>query len=162
MSHAGRNIAIRRLGPPDAAHLEAHCLRLEPNNARDLFGAPAEPVAVRRHVAGIDFRRDIVLAGLGLGGNIRATAHICVDSGCRWASLLLAREHRHVPAEHWSDIIRSAVNMARNASIGWLSVVSLGYDAETRDVLKAIGFDLEADAEGTIGELCLARARDQQ
>jgi hypothetical protein len=154
-----RNIAIRRLGLLDAAHLEAHCLRLESHNARDLFGAPPEPVAVRRHVAGIDFRRDIVLAGLGLGGNIRATAHICVDSGCRWAELLLAREHRYVPAEHWSDIIRSAVDMARNASIGWLSVASLGYDAETREVLEAVGFELEGD-EGTIGELCLTGARN--
>ena len=161
MWHANK-IAIRRLGPLDAAHLQAHCLRLEPRNALDLFGAPPGPVTVKRHVAGIDFRRDIVLAGLGLGGDIRATAHICMDGGCRWAALLLAREHKHVRAEHWKDIICSAVDMARKASIGWLSLVSLGYDAETRDVLKAVGFNLEADAEGTIGELCLARARTYQ
>lgn len=159
MWDAGANIAIRRLGPLDAAQLEAHCLRLDPHNALDLFGAPPEPFSVKRHVAGIDFARDIVLAGLEPGGSVRATAHICVNSDCRWAALLLARERSHISAEHWEHIICSAVDMARNASICWLSLVSLGYDVETRGVLKAIGFELEGD-EGTIGELCLAGARN--
>jgi hypothetical protein len=159
MRNAGKPLAIRRLSLLDAAHLEAHCSRLEPHNALDLFGIPHQHVAARRYVASIDFLRDIVLAGVEPEGNIRAMAQIRVDSGSRWGALLLAREREYVSAEYWNHIIYSAVDMARNNSVRWVSVESLGYDAETRDALEGLGFHLEADADGTIGELCLTRAR---
>jgi len=152
-------LTIRRLTPVDAAQLEAHCLRLEPHDALNLFGARAVPIAVRRYLSGIDFLQDIIV-GCVEGGIVRATAHIRVDPGCRWAELLLARERSHVVATDWREMIHTGVHLARYASIGWLSVASLGYDPDTREALQALGFNLHAEEEGTIGELCLARVRN--
>jgi len=161
-SIASPAISVRRLGALDAAHLEAHCLRLAPHDALNLFGAQAEPIAVRRYLAGVDFHWDIILAGLEREGTVRATARVRTQRGSRWAELLPAREHNWVAAEQWNEIICAAVESARTASIGWLSVASLGYDPETRDALRLAGFDLQAEADGTIGELCLGHERNRR
>jgi hypothetical protein len=151
-------ITIRRLGPADATGLEAHYQRLTPYDALNLFSEQAESIAVKRYLAGIDFHRDIILAALGRDGAVRATVRIRVQRGSRWAELVPVREHDRVAPEQWKETIHAAVAAASSASIGWLSVASLGYDAETRDALKGVGFDLQAEEDGTIGELCLGHA----
>lgn len=149
--------AIRKLGPADAEALEAHCLRLAPSDALDVLGSRPGGSAARSYVAGIDFERDIVVAGFDDANVPRATARIRADAGSRCADLLVARERERTTAGQWHALVRTAVTLARDASLGWLSVSSLGYDAETRAALTAAGFVLHVDEEGTIGDLCLAR-----
>lgn len=152
------SLTIRRLGAMDAAHVEAHYRRLAPYDALNLLGAHGNPIAIKRYLAGMDFDRDIILAAFDPEGAVRATVRVRGECGSRWAELLPAREQDRIAAMDWRSVIRAAVEAARGASVGWLSVASLGYDPETRDALKLAGFDLQADEEGTVGELRLGHA----
>jgi hypothetical protein len=119
-----------------------------------LFGADS-PNAIRRYLAGVDYEEEIIFAGLDTHGLVRAAVRVRALHASRWAELFPTREARWVGAASWRGIVGAAVAAARAASIGWLSVASLGYDPETRDALEWVGFDLQAEEEGTIGELCL-------
>ena len=157
-SNPSNGIVIRRLAERDAVQLQAHCFRLDSHDALNLFSARSEQIAVKRYIAGIDFHHDIVVGGLESESVVRATARISPNSGSRWAELILARERERVGRRDWNEMIFTAVGLAREASLGWLSVTSLGYDPETRDALTSVGFALHADAHGTIGELRLRTA----
>lgn len=149
---------IRRLGPLDAVRLEAHYGRLAPYDALNVLGAYWDSTALRRCLAGIDFNYDIIMAAVDEGGVVRATARIRVGDGSRWAELVPAREQDHVAALQWRRTIHAAVEAAKNASIGWLTVTSLGFDPETRDALTIEGFEIQAHEAGAVGELRLAFA----
>ena len=146
---------IRRLRPMDMMSLEAHCSRLQPMDALYLLGALAEPLVVKRYLAGIDLGRDIVLATLDCAGAVTSTVRVRTSSGSPWAELLPAREHHRVTAEAWNGIVGAAVEAAKDAGIGWLLAVIPGHDKFTFDALRAAGFELGADEEGIVGELCL-------
>lgn len=149
---------IRRLGPLDAVRLEAHYGRLAPYDALNVLGANGDSTVLRRCLAGIDFNHDIILAAVDEGGAVRATARIRVEDGSRWAELVPAREQDRVAALQWRRTIHAAVEAAKNASIGWLTVTSLGFDPETRDALTGEGFEILAHEAGAVGELRLSFA----
>ena len=149
-------VTIRPLGHADVVPLEAHYRRLSPHDALNLFGAFAETIAIRRHIAGINFGQDIILAAVDSAGSVGATVRICARRESRWAELLVAREQDRVAAERWRSLVLAGVQAARDSSVRWLSVASLGFDPETREALTLAGFDLHAEEDGTIGELCLA------
>jgi hypothetical protein len=149
---------IARAGPKDSACLEAHLLRLTPHDAVDLLGTKADSCSVKHYLAGIDFDRDIVLAAWDGHGAAHASVRIRVQHGSRWAELLAVREREWIGAQHWRALISAGVTAAMDGSLGWLSVASLGYDRETREALEAAGFRLQAEEEGTLGELALGKA----
>jgi RimJ/RimL family protein N-acetyltransferase len=75
--YAGREPgALRRLTDVDRVRVSRHFLALEPEGRRLRFNTQVLDDALRKHVAGLDFRRDLILGSEDQDGQLSAVVHL--------------------------------------------------------------------------------------
>ena len=75
--YAGREPgALRRLTDADRGRVGRHFLALEPEGRRLRFNTQVLDDALRKHVAGLDFRRDLILGSEDHDGQLSAVVHL--------------------------------------------------------------------------------------
>ena len=106
---AGR---LRRLGPADSRHLQAHFLRLHPDDLRHRFMGGMPRSLVHRYVRGIDWHRAIIV-GCFFGRSLRGVCELYPMSGSR-AEVAVSVERRFQGRGIGQSLIGRMLILARN------------------------------------------------
>lgn len=92
----GLPLAVVRLRAADRAAVARHLLALDGDDRYSRFGAAIRDEGIRRHVAGLDFERDLLL-GLGAAEGLVGLAHVgCGGGDLAELALSVARPWRRL------------------------------------------------------------------
>lgn len=106
---AGR---LRRLGPADSRHLQAHLLRLHPDDLRHRFMGGMPRSLVHRYVRAIDWQRAIIV-GCFFGRSLRGVCELYPIGGSR-AEVAVSVERRFQGRGIGEALVGRILILARN------------------------------------------------
>lgn len=145
---------LRRLGPADSRHLEAHLLRLHPDDLRHRFMGGMPRSLVHRYVQGIDWQRAIIV-GCFFGRSLRGVCELYPMSGSR-AEVAVSVERRFQGRGLGEALIGRILILARNRRLTALEFRCIAGNQRMRGLVSK--FDSETiidsmEAEATVRAL---------
>ncbi|MFD1623688.1 GNAT family N-acetyltransferase [Azospirillum griseum] len=131
---------IRKILPTERSLYRAHLLRLDRADRYARFTGTLSDESVARHCAGLDWSRTILI-GAFLNGELRAAVELCSDR-ILWpneAEFGVSVEKELQGQGIGSILIRRALTVARNRSIGRVHIQCLAENVRMRALARRFG-----------------------
>ena len=131
---------IRKIMPTELPLYRAHLLRLDRADRYARFTGTLSDESIERHCAGIDWART-TLIGAFLNGELRAAVELCSDR-ILWpneAEFGVSVEKELQGRGIGSTLIRRALTVARNRSIGRVHIQCLAENTRMRALTRRFG-----------------------
>ncbi|MGF7175602.1 GNAT family N-acetyltransferase [Azospirillum doebereinerae] len=137
---------IRKILPTELPLYRAHLLRLDPADRYARFAGTVSDEVLERHCAAIDWTRT-TLIGAFLNGELRAALELCGDR-VLWpneAEFGISVETELQGRGVGSTLIRRALTVARNRSIGKVHMLCLAENIRMRALARRFGGRMEME-----------------
>lgn len=137
---------FRKLFPAERGHYRDHLLRLGAADRYARFAGMVGDAVIDRHVARMDWTRSTVIVAIERGAVVGAV-ELCTDRTV-WpdnAEIAVSVEAAHQSGGIGSVLMRRALTVARNRSVGRVHLLCLAGNRRMRAMMRRLGGVLDVD-----------------
>ena len=150
-------IVYRKLLPTELLNYRAHLLRLDNNDRRARFLAPADDICIRKHVDGLDPAYTILLGGF-INGVMRGAVELVgsKDSGMSAVELAVSIERSFQNTGAGTQLVRQAVLVAQNRGIKRINMLCLRQNKRMQAICRKLNGLLDFDEADVMCDIKVA------